>query len=47
MFKKLKAKFLLKWAEEFGLTLVKIVRVGSTEYLVTPDGVHRKLARKN
>lgn len=45
--KTLKAKLIVKWAKEFGLTIVKIERVGNIEYLVTPDGIHRKLSRKN
>ena len=46
MIDKLKSKLLLRWAADFGLTLVKIKRVGDTEYLVSPDGTHYKLARK-
>ena len=46
MINKLKAKLLLRWASDFGLTLVKITRVGDTEYLVAPNGTHYKLARK-
>ena len=37
------AKLLLRLANEFGLSLVKIVRRGGTDYIVTPAGQYRKI----
>ena len=46
MFTKLKARLLRKWADEFELTIVKIKKIGDTEYLVCHDGALRKLANR-
>lgn len=47
MFNKWKAKLLTKWAKELGLVLVKIVKLEGVEYIVSPDGTYRKLARRD
>lgn len=51
---RLKAYLMKRWANEFGLTIVKIKKIGNTEYLVCHDteylvchdGALRKLATK-
>lgn len=46
MLTKLKAHFLRKWADEFGLIIVKIKIIDGTEYMVCHDGHMRKLAKR-
>lgn len=45
MLTKLKAHLMRKWADQFGLTIVKIKTINNTEYLVCHDGHMRKLSR--
>lgn len=43
---RLKACLMKRWANEFGLTIVKIKKIGNAEYLVCHDGALRKLSTK-
>ncbi len=43
---KKKASLMIKWAQEFGLQIVRIQNVGGTEYIVDKNGSLRKLARQ-
>lgn len=43
---KKKLALTLKWAQQFGLFVCRIDRVGGTEYLVDRDGVYRRLVTK-
>ncbi len=44
--RKKKAHLMFKWAQEFGLQIVRIQSIGGTEYIVDKNGSLRKLAKQ-